>query len=167
MFPEPKNCPLTHVSFHHHFGPSHLVVAAEQPGWLSYQFPPIGRAYISPGTWTSITNGISPESQRPHYTLAGLCREAAERKLAIPMLAAEHFRQPPAELPVTFPDKMLHFLRLLYDTGGNVHQARDLRIDRDFPMVYADGREEFSRILERLISDGLLDYDKPNDTPND
>jgi hypothetical protein len=56
---------------------------------------------------------------------------------------------------------------LLYDTGGNVHQARDLRIDRDFPMAYANGRDEFSRILERLVADGLLEYAKPNDTPND
>jgi hypothetical protein len=99
--------------------------------------------------------------------LAGRCRELSERKTSPVFLTYQMFVEPQRIGPKTFEDKQVYFLRLLYDIGGKEFKEKDLFITYDFPLAYAKDSEEFTRILKALIAKGLIEYDKPNDTPND
>lgn len=163
----PRICPLTHLPYEGRNGVYDVNIQPGREGIIVYRFPPIGVAYVTHPAWLNLTNGIATSLDKPHYALAGLCCEAFERGQTPPELTTELLRQPPVDLPYTFDERAARLLQVLYDVGGRQHKPCDLEISRDFPLAYAEGRLEFSRLLEYLISENLLMFDKPDDKPND
>lgn len=162
----PRCCPLTQLPYNAGYGDCFVDHVPTQPLLIQYRFAPIGEAYISLPAWLELTNGVLTGVGKPHFALAGLCREAAERGQTPPTLTAELLRQPPTDLPYTFEERADRLLQVLYEAGGREHRPRDLEIHRDFPLAYAQGHAEFQRLLEQLVSDELLTFDKPDDQPN-
>jgi hypothetical protein len=163
----PRVCPLTHLPYSAGYGDCFVDHLPANPLLIQYRFAPIGEAHISLPTWLELTNGVLVGIGKPYFALAGLCREAAERGQVPPNLTADLLRQPPTDLPYTFEERADRLLQVLYEAGGREQKPRDIEIHRDFPLAYAQGHAEFQRLLERLVSDGLLSFDKPNDQPNE
>lgn len=163
----PRRCPLTQLPYNAGYGDCLVGHVSNNPLLIQYRFAPIGEAHIGLPTWLELTNGVLTGLGKPHFALAGLCREAAERGQTPPTLTADLLRQPPTDLPYTFEERADRLLQVLYEAGGQEHKPRNLEIHRDFPLAYAEGHAEFQRLVERLVSDGLLAFDKPNDQPNE
>lgn len=132
-----------------------------------YTFAPIGSAVFDFHSFIMLNKLIAAGNRTPDLALAGICREASELGTGPIMVTIQMINGSQEGAPTTFEEKKSRFMHLLYQTGSKEHKKRDIYLNNDFPLAFAEDTEEFTRILESLIDDSLIRYDKPNDTPND
>ena len=60
----------------------------------------------------------------------------------------------------TFDEKCNHYLRYLYENGGKERKNSDINTLTDFSNALASNAEESYRIIESLLDDNLIRYDK-------
>lgn len=163
MFQDIINCPLTGLPLKERgkfepFNGSKDVL---------YTFKPIGCAVFKRDDLIGVLKAKANSSYIPNTDLAGICREAQERGQPTVYLTPKMLYNLEGEFSKSFEEKQAHLLRLLYETGGREHKKRNLFIEDDFPLAFAESSQEFTEVLESLLDEELLRYDKPNDTPND
>jgi uncharacterized protein (TIGR02391 family) len=124
-----------------------------------YTFKPIGQAVFERDHLLGIIKAIEGGNHTFRPDLAGYCREVAERGNAPVNVTYAMSREILFSAPKSFDEKSAHFLRMLYESGGKEHIKRRIVTFEDFPLAYASNPEEFHRILEALVDDGLLKYD--------
>jgi uncharacterized protein (TIGR02391 family) len=163
LFDNAVTCPLTGLSIKGRVA----FTALDGSQRALYTFAPIGQAIFERDHLVGLLRAIANGNQEPRLDLAGQCREAAERREPPLVITYQMFGKQQANTPATHEEKQLHLLRLLYETGGREHKKRDIFIGNDFPMAFAKNAQEFSEILESLLDEELLRYDKPNDNQND
>jgi len=156
-------CPLTGLALN---GRASFQPDGAPPSIL-YTFEPIGSAIIDLGLYFSLSACEQRGQLQPRSDLAGVCREAKERGLGPYDITEKYIKGPDSSWPCTFDEKLLHFLRLFYESGGKERKKRTINVLEDFPMAFAQDAEEFHRILEALLDEGLLRYDKSNRVQGD
>jgi hypothetical protein len=162
MFQNIADCPLTGLPLKGR-GKFEPLNGSEE---VLYTFKPIGCAIFERDDLIGLLKVTASNNYIPNTDLAAICRESHERGRPVICLTSKMLYNLEGEFPKSFEEKQMHFLRLLFETGGNEYRARDLYIEDDFPLAFAKDSEEFTRILKRLIARGLLQYDNPNDSPN-
>ncbi len=125
-----------------------------------YEFAPVGRALVDSIMFLSRSLGVQDGYHIPNTILAGICREAHELKKDLPIVTAQMFDELPEPFPRTFEDKRMHLLRLLYEAGGQEYIKRHIYTRDDFPLGFAENAAQFHRMLESLIDERLLRYNK-------
>ena len=165
MFENLSTCPLTGLSLaggQAKFSPYH-----GNNQQVLYSFAPIGSAVFDFHSFIMLNKSIIDGNRKPNLALAGICREASELGKGPLLVTTQMINGPQEGTPTTFEEKQARFMHLLYQTGSKEHKKRDIYINNDFPLAFAEDAEEFTRILESLIDEELIRYDRPNDTPND
>lgn len=137
------------------------------PPNVLYTFEPIGSALMDLGLYFSLSASEQRGQLQPRPDLAGACREAKERGLGPYDITERFIKGPDSSWPRTFDEKLLHFLRLFYESGGRERKKRTINVLEDFPMAFAQDAEEFHRILEALLDEALLRYDKSSRVQGD
>jgi len=155
-------CPFTGLTLH-----GQHTLAPQADGLYLYEFKPIGKAIVDVESFVPFSIQVEGGYEPPLTALAGICREAAELGKDLPFINPQMYTGMDLGTPKTIKEKRLHLLRLLYQAGGEDHIKRDIIIHEDFPLAFADDSHQFHLILESLIDEELLRYDKPDDTPND
>jgi len=153
-------CPLTGLQTN-----GRLRLESTADGHILYTFKPIGSAFFE----VPLLKSLAADAETLNLPLtdwAGLCRQAYELEEKVPIFSSL-LKVDSEHLPTTFDEKRSHFLQLLYKVGGNEYKERNIFIHDDFPLAFAKNAEEFTRILKSLITEGWLEYDKPDDKPND
>jgi uncharacterized protein (TIGR02391 family) len=153
-------CPLTGLQTK-----GRLRLESAVGGYVLYTFKPIGKASFE----VSYLKRLAVSAEALNFPLtdwAGLCRQADELDQKVPVFTGI-LEETTQDVPSTFDEKRSHFLQLLYLTGGNEYKERNIFIHDDFPLAFAKNAEEFTRIIKSLIKEGWLEYDEPNDSPND
>jgi len=162
LFDNLTTCPLTGLPVN----PEKMLKLLNGSKQALYTFAPIGQAIFDRDYLVSIGHSIATGNWQTHLKLAASCRAAKERGqpplLLTPQLFAEASKAP----DLSFEEKQDYFLCLLYELGGNEHRKRNIFIEFDFTLACAEDAKELNRILESLLADDLLLYDRPNDTPN-
>jgi hypothetical protein len=151
-----KFCPLTGLPVK-----GRVTLETVHGGYILYKFQPIGIAYFEHASLKSLGDLYSAGSYQPLTNWAGLCREAYELDQKVPIVQGEP-EDDHRIIPETFEDKQHHFLRLFYEAGGKEHRKRNIFLNDDFPMAFAQNAEEFSRIFQSLLEEDFLRYDKPS-----
>lgn len=156
VFEDIINCPLTGLPLNGRAAFKPLNGSEE----VLYTFEPIGCAIFKRndllGLLQSISDGLLPYN----INLASLCREAHERGHPVPVLTNEMLHHLKGKFPTEFEEKQMHFLRLLYDIGGRERRSRTIRVKDDFTLAFAQDADQFYRIVESLLDEGLLRYDE-------
>lgn len=130
------------------------------PPNVLYVFPAIGSAFLDLGLLLSFTNAEEIGHIRPRTDLAGACRAVYERKQNPFNINKNYHNGPEPTWPKTFEEKQTHFIQLLYDTGGSEHKPRTVRTLEDFSLAFADDAEQFYRIIESVLAEGLIRYNE-------
>jgi uncharacterized protein (TIGR02391 family) len=146
-------CPFTGLSTE---GKAKLTYYQGNRLKILYEFQPIGRAVFSHIQLDLFQQEVTSSQFKPKTAVAGMCREASELGREPVMVTGPIYRYTEGEFPKSFEEKRLHFLFLLNETGGNVYKTRDVIIEQDFPLAYADSGDEFKRIIRSLLDDNLL-----------
>jgi uncharacterized protein (TIGR02391 family) len=132
-----------------------------------YTFKPIGFAIFLRDDLLGLLKAIEAGSYPlPNANLAGLCREAEERKQPAVRITNSMIYHLEGEFPVTFEEKQLHLLRLLYETGGREHKKRNISTYDDFPLAFAKDVKELVEIVDSLIDEGWLTCANSDEDPN-
>ncbi|UOR00189.1 hypothetical protein MUN81_22240 (plasmid) [Hymenobacter sp. 5317J-9] len=156
-------CPLTGLALN---GRASFQPNAMPPSVL-YTFEPIGRAVMGLELYLLFSANEQRGWLQPRPDLAGACRAAKERGLGPYIITESVIKEPDNSWPRTFDEKLLHFLRLFYESGGKERKKRTINVLEDFPMAFAQDAEEFHRILEALLDEALLRYDKSSRVQGD
>ncbi len=158
MFDSLTTCPLTGLSINGRASFSLMNGST----YVLYGFEPIGQAIFPFNQLITLSNAVAKGHQSPRIALAGLCREASELGQSAIVLTHELVSKAESSFLKTFEEKRLHFMRLLYESGGKEHKKRDIFLNDDFPMAFAYDAEEFFRIFESLNDEELIRFDRPS-----
>lgn len=144
-----QRCPLTGYTINQSEG---KIIATQGPSF-NYEFLPIGKAEISIVALDLIKN--TPDMKA---MLAGLCRNAHEEGIALPMITTEFITIDihNHSYPKTFREKANHLLKYLYNHGGRDLAEFDFSSTKDYPLVYATGAEEFNKIMKYLEGQNFI-----------
>ncbi|AHJ95561.1 hypothetical protein [Hymenobacter swuensis] len=163
LFNEFTVCPLTglpskgRASFSPYEGNNSLVL---------FQFVPIGRAVFEFNFLVGLYHSAAAGTLSPSAKLAGLCRQASEKGQEPVHITSKLFHDAQGTSE-TLDEKRDHLLRVLLEVDIPAYKTRDIDIHQDFPLAFAQNGAELHLILEECIRRGLLDFQKPFDTPND
>lgn len=124
-----------------------------------YETPQIGKVKLAYSTYLEFNNNRSFK----HPELAGVCRNAFEKKEEPPIIDSDFITQGITKLsvPKTFKEKVRHLLNFLYKNGGNDYAKFTLDSLKDYPLVYATGEEEFNRVMKHLVDKYFIHVDTP------
>jgi uncharacterized protein (TIGR02391 family) len=156
MFEGITKCPLTGLPLNGRATFKPLNGSEE----VLYTFEPIGCAIFKRNDLLDLLQLIRDGFLPYNINLASVCREADERGQPIPVLTSEMLHHFTGNFPTEFEEKQMHFLRLLYDIGGRERRSRTIRVKDDFPLAFAHDADQFYRIIESLLDEGLLRYDE-------
>jgi hypothetical protein len=163
LFNEFTVCPLTglpsegRASFSPYEGNTSLVL---------FQFVPIGRAIFDFDFLVGLYHSAVAGTLSPSARLAGLCRQASEKGQEPVHITSKLFHDAQGTSE-TLDEKRDHLLRVLLEVDIPAYKTRDIDIHQDFPLAFAKDGMELHLILEECVRRGLLNFDKPFDTPND
>ena len=121
---------------------------------ISYKTRMTGKVQI-----TSTAFSASSElSANEKYILIGICRNRAIRKEEPILITAALLSQlNNQEIPYAFQERARHFLKYLYDNGGNEYKEHDLSSAGDNAITYSSP-DEFARIIKFLKEKEWIDY---------
>lgn len=163
LFNEFAACPLTDLpikgraTFSSYEGNSNLVL---------YEFAPIGRAVFAFDFLIGLHHSMVAGNHNPSSKLAGLCRQASEKGQEPFHITSKLFHDAQGSSE-RLDEKRDHLLQVLLEVDVPAYITRDIDIHQDFPLAFAQDGVELHLILEECVRRGLLDFDKPFDTPND
>lgn len=123
---------------------------------FGYKYSPIGKVQISTSTLTELMNN----RQYKHPILAGICRNAFEFNIEPPLIDKNLLESGLKNVPYpkSFKEKCRHLLKFMYDQGGNDFKSFNFINTNDYPICFAEGHEEFSKIIEHLEKDYLVEW---------
>jgi hypothetical protein len=124
---------------------------------FSYLFPPIGKATIALSTIYALRN----EQKYSLPDVAGICRNCFENKEEPPLISTEFLSTgiKNVSFPKTFKEKASHLIQYMAKRGGDDYALFNFSSTIDYPLVYADGQEEFKRILKYLKEEYLINIE--------
>jgi len=122
---------------------------------FSYEFHPVGKVKITRIAAMVIVN----RGDFGHPILASLCRAAFEEGYEPQLIdSALLQRENTLRYPKTFKEKLRHFLKLLYNTGGRDFKPRELYSATDFTLAYCVDYTEFVNFISVCHSHGYLQW---------
>lgn len=123
---------------------------------IEYEYSPVGKVKIAHPTLLNFVNN----KQYNNPILAGICRNALEQNIEPPTITQSFIENELKNIqyPKSFKEKCLHFLKHMYNNGGNDFKSFDYFNMRDYPICYAESLEEFSKILTYLSDNFLIKW---------
>lgn len=137
------HCPLTGYQFN-----ESVIIDEIQGPVFGYEYSPVGKVKIALPTLIEFINN----TQYNHPILAGICRNAFEIGIEPPLINRDFIDNgiKTVPYPKSFKEKVLHFLKYMYDRGGNDYNTFSFSTSNDYPICYSENHEEFRKIIEHL-----------------
>ena len=123
---------------------------------IVYDYIVVGKVKIAHPTLINLVS----QKKYNNPILAGICRNAAEQNIEPPIITQSFIENEIKNIqyPKSFKEKCLHLLKYMYDNGGNDFKSFDFFNMRDYPICYAEGLEQFSKILSYLNDNYLINW---------
>jgi hypothetical protein len=154
MFENLPSCPLTGLPLEGRATYVPMGIASD----VLYTFKPVGAAVFSFQYFLTIYQAIRSGYHKPRLDLAALCRATIERNQPPVTITPKMFNEPLLGAPATFEDKRHYFMKFFYEKWGREHKKCNVDTFNDFTLASATNAEEFYRIIESLVDEGLLKY---------
>ncbi len=132
------------------------IVEQFPDNYISYEYAPVGKVNIGFPTYLSFLNNRNLK----YPILAGLCRNA-HLKNEEPPIITQMFIDTELKnhsYPKSFKEKAIHFLKVIYDLGGNDYKEFSIVNMNDYTLCYSEDENEFRRILEYLEEKNFIKY---------
>jgi hypothetical protein len=151
-----KNMKLTHCILTGNQFENSIEIDEITESILSYTYPSVGLVKIAIPTLLTFINN----REYKHPILAGICRNAYEKSIELPVINQDLINSlSNITYPKAFKEKTKHFLKFIYEKGGNDFKTFDINNNRDYPICYCENEEELSRILDYLEENYLVKWD--------
>lgn len=123
---------------------------------LGYKYSPVGKVQISTSALTELMNN----RQFKNPILAGICRNAFEFDIEPPLIDKNLLEGGLKNVPYpkSFKEKCRHLLKFMYDQGGNDFKSFRFTNTNDYPICFGEDHAEFSKIIEHLEKNYLLEW---------
>src|SRR5690554_1869206 len=108
---------------------------------LEYETEFVGKVKITFSAYKELLEG-----NFDRYTIAGICKGRTLQNEEPVLIDSNFIREGYKKLnpPINFDEKCNHFLKYLYQNGGEENKEFELNSTRHFPIAFADP-EEFTR----------------------
>ena len=143
------HCPLTELQFE-------TSIAADilNPQIFSYEYGPAGKVRIA------ITTAIDLRDRKIYRNsiLAGICRNNFENNVDPPLITTNFIATEVQNIkyPKNFKERCYHFLKYLYNKGGNDFKSFTFVNVNDYPICYCEDFNEFSKVIKHLEERGSI-----------
>jgi len=128
--------------------------------FISYEFILVGKVKVALPTLLSLIN----ERKFHHPILAGICRNAFEKKIEPPLITQDFINNGLKNIkyPKLFKEKCNHFLKYIYNKGGSDFKTFNFFNASDYTICFAEDLDEFSNILNYLSDKGFIKWHSVN-----
>ena len=91
------------------------------------------------------------------YIIAGICKDKTLKNEEPFLIDSKFVRGDYKKLnpPTKFDEKCSHFLKYIYESGGNDNQEFEFNSTKHFPFAFSSP-EEFNRVVDQLANDGFI-----------